>query len=257
MPLEQASLVYVNYTAKVKDTGEAIESTLEETAKKLGIHDPEKRYEPKLISVGEGWVLSGLDEEIKKMDVAEKKTVELLPKKAFGERDPTKLRMVPLRKFGEKASELSAGDQVEIDNRVATVKFIGSGRVQVDFNHRLAGKTLIYEVEVLRKLDTDDEKLKGLILRRFPGEGEKLKFSMKDSSVEIEISEEDFLVEGLQIIKRGIANDVFHFLPSIEIVTFAEKYASKKPKAEEKPKEEQAPEQEVKQQVEATAEAKS
>ena len=37
MPFEKGTLVYVNYTAKVKDTGEPIETTVEEEAKKLDI----------------------------------------------------------------------------------------------------------------------------------------------------------------------------------------------------------------------------
>ena len=61
MSFEKGTLIYVNYTAKVKDTGEAIESTVEEEAKKLNIYDPERRYEA-LVSVGEDWVLKGLDE---------------------------------------------------------------------------------------------------------------------------------------------------------------------------------------------------
>ena len=45
-----------------------------------------------------------------------------------------------------------------------------------------------------------------------------------------------FLVEGLQIIKRGIANDVFKFVPGISSLTFVETFKNEKavPKAEEK-----------------------
>ena len=160
MSFEKGTLIYVNYTAKVKDTGEAIESTVEDEAKKLNIYDPERRYEPRLVSVGEDWVLKGLDEEIAKMDTGERKTVELSPEKAWGERDPTLLRMIPIRKFGEKADEMRVGDVVEVDNRLGVVRFIGSGRAQVDFNHRLAGKTLVYDVEIVSKVETDEQKIR-------------------------------------------------------------------------------------------------
>lgn len=229
MPLEKASLVYTNYTAKVKDTGEAIETTLEEEAKKLNILDSGRKYEPRLIAVGEGWVLAGLDDEIKKMDVGQKRVVELTPAKAFGERDPTQLRMVPIRKFGEKAGELTVGDSVEVDNRIGIVRFIGSGRAQVDFNHRLAGKTVTYDIEVTKKLETDEEKLRGLINRRFAGEGEKVKFSLSETGLEVDIPEDLFLEEGLQIIKRGISNDVFKFTPRVKSLTFVEKFSAKEP----------------------------
>jgi len=232
MSLEEGSLIYVNYTARVKDTGEAIETTVEEEAKKLRILDSERKYGARLVAVGEGWVLAGLEEEIKKMKVGERKEIELPPAKAFGERDPTKVRMIPIRKFGEKASELDVGDTVEVENRLGTVRFIGSGRAQVDFNHRLAGKTLTYELEVMKKLEADEDKILALIERRLPGEAEKLKILREASELVVEIPEELFLLEGLQIIKRGIANDVSRFVKGVGDVTFKERYLAKKVEVE-------------------------
>lgn len=235
MAFEKGTLIYVNYTAKVKDTGEAIESTVQDEAKKLNIYDPERRYEARLVSVGEEWVLKGLDEQIATMEPGDRKTVELSPEKAWGERDPTLLRMVPIRKFGEKAGELRVGDAVEVDNRVGLVRFIGSGRAQVDFNHRLAGKTLVYDVEVVSKVETDEQKVRSLIKRRFPGElGDKIAFTQKDATVEIEVPEEAFMAEGLQVIKRGVSNDIVHFLPEVKKVKFEEVYERRGGAAAEK-----------------------
>ncbi|HUH99835.1 MAG TPA: FKBP-type peptidyl-prolyl cis-trans isomerase [Nitrososphaerales archaeon] len=237
MPFSKGTLVYVNYTAKVKDTGEPIETTVEDQAKKLDIYDADRRYEPRLVAVGEEWVLKGLDEEIAKMEVGEKKTAELPPDRAWGGRDPTLMRMVPLRKFGDKADEMRVGDEVEIDNRVAVVRFIGSGRAQIDFNHKLAGKTLIYDIEAVRTVEPGEDTIRSLMKRRFPGEGEKLPFAQKDGEVDVTIPDEALLVEGLQFIKRGIANDILHFVPEVKKITFTEVYPRKedaKPKAAEK-----------------------
>jgi peptidylprolyl isomerase len=236
MPFEKGTLVYVNYTAKVKDTGDAIETTREDDAKKLDIYDQDRRYEPRLVAIGEEWVLKGLDEEIAKMDVGEKKTAELPPDRAWGGRDPTLLRMVPLRKFGDKADELRVGDEVEIDNRVAVVRFIGSGRAQVDFNHRLAGKTLIYDIEVVRKVEPGEDTIRSVMKRRFPGEGEKLQFNQSGGDVDVTIPDEALLVEGLQFIKRGIANDILHFVPEVGKVTFTEVYPRKQEAGKSKEK---------------------
>jgi peptidylprolyl isomerase len=228
MPFEKGTLIYVNYTAKVKDTGEAIESTVADEAKKLNIYDSERTYAPRLVSVGEDWVLKGLDEEIAKMDTGERKTVELAPERGWGTRDPTLLRMIPLRKFGERADDLRVGDQVEVDNRLGVVRFLGSGRTQVDFNHRLAGKTLVYDVEIVSKVDGDQDKIRALIKRRFPGEvGEKMEFANEGGDVKIEVPEAAFMVEGLQVIKRGVANDVVHFIPTATAVRFEEVYAKR------------------------------
>jgi FKBP-type peptidyl-prolyl cis-trans isomerase SlyD len=236
MPLEKGSLIFANYTAKVKDTGEVIETTLEDEAKKLNVHDATRKYEPRLIAVGEGWVISGLDEQIARMDVGDKKEIEIQPEKAFGLRDPTQVRMIPLRKFGEKADEMTVGDTVEADNRVGLVRFIGSGRAQVDFNHRLAGKSIVYQFEVVKKLEGAEEKVRALIDRRFGPEGAKVSFKLGTGSVEVDIPEDLYLLEGLQIIKRGTSTDVFKFVPSVTEVTFVEKYPNKKPQPKEAPK---------------------
>jgi len=255
MPFTKGTLVYVNYTAKVKDTGEPIETTVEDEAKKLDIYDADRRYEPRLVAVGEEWVLKGLDEEISKMDVGEKKTAELPPDRAWGGRDPTLMRMVPLRKFGDKADELRVGDEVEIDNRVAVIRFIGSGRAQVDFNHKLAGKTLVYDIEALRKVEPGEDTIRSLMKRRFPGEGEKLAFTQNEGEVDVSVPDEAFLVEGLQFIKRGIANDILHFVPDVKKVTFTEVYPRKEEAAKAKGKQ-ASPEASAEAKPEPTAEKK-
>ncbi len=235
MTFEKGALIFANYTARVKDTGEGIESTLESEAKRLKIYEDARKYEPRLVAVGEGWLISGLDAEVAKLSVGDKKEIELSPEKAFGNRDPTQLRMIPLRKFGEREHELTVGDSVEVDNRVGIIRFIGSGRAQVDFNHRLAGKSIIYDFEVLKQVDSDEDKVRALIDRRLAGEGNKATFEMSGGALTVSIPEDLFLVEGLQIIKRGIANDVFKFVPSATALTFTEKFSNEKatPKKEE------------------------
>jgi len=237
MAFEKGALIFANYTARVKGTGEGIESTVEEEAKKLKVYEESRKYGPRLVAVGEGWLISGLDAEVAKLSVGDKKEIELSPEKAFGVRDPTQLRMIPLRKFGEREHELSVGDSVDIDNRVGIVRFIGSGRAQVDFNHRLAGKSIIYDFEVLKTVDTDDDKVAALVDRRLAGEGSKTTVVLADGSLTVTIPEDLFLVEGLQIIKRGIANDVFKFVPSLTTLTFLEKFNNQKPQPKkEEPK---------------------
>jgi peptidylprolyl isomerase len=229
MTLDKGALIFANYTAKVKDTGEAVETTLEDEAKKLNIHDATKRYGPRLIAVGEGWLISGLDDTVKEMEVGQRKEIELPPERAFGKRDPTQTRMIPVRKFGDKARDLAVGDSIEVDNRVGIVRFIGSGRAQVDFNHRLAGKSIVYDFEVLSRVETDDDKVRALVDRRFAGEGSKVTFSRKGEDLQVEIPSDLFLTEGLQIIKRGISNDVFKFVPTTTSLTFVEKFVNEKP----------------------------
>ena len=150
--MKPGSLILLNYTTKIKETGEVIETTWEDVAKSSKLYKEGAKYRPILVAVGKGWVLKSLDEELLKLNVGERKTIELPPEKAFGPRDPAKIKVIPLRKFGDKAKDLHVGDEVEIDNRIGTVISIGSGRVQVDFNDRLAGKTIIYDVEIVKEI---------------------------------------------------------------------------------------------------------
>jgi FKBP-type peptidyl-prolyl cis-trans isomerase SlyD len=245
MPLENGSLILVDYTAKVKDTNEVFDTTQEEQAKKTNFYDPTHKYEPRLVSIGEGWVLKGLDEALSNANVSDKLNVEVPPEKGFGKRDDSKIRMIPQRKLGDKAHEVGVGDEIELDSRRAIVRYVGSGRIQVDFNHRFAGKTLLYDVNVLKKLDSDKERVVALLKRRMGLDESKLQIDLTSSNLEIVLPEDAYLAEGLQIVKRAVANDIFKFVPAIKNVKFIETYsAPPEDKKDEQPK------------VEATAEAK-
>jgi peptidylprolyl isomerase len=226
MPLEKGSLILLDYTAKIKDNGNIIETTIEEDAKKSGIHDPSRRYEPKLISVGEGWVLKGLDEVLFSANEGDRINVEIPPDKGFGERDPSKIRMIPQRKLGEKADEISIGDEVEMEKRKGIVRYIGSGRVQLDFNHRYAGRVLLYDINVVKQILVDDEKVRSLMKRWIPLTDDKIQFETKGPVLELTLPQETFLLDGIQIIKGAVSNEIFKYIPSIKTVRFIEEHVN-------------------------------
>jgi peptidylprolyl isomerase len=241
MPLEKGSLILLDYTAKIKDTDNIIETTIEEDAKKSGTHDPSRRYEPRLISVGEGWVLKGLDEALFSVNEGDRTNVEISPDKGFGERDPGKIRMIPQRKLGDKADEISIGDEVEIEKRKGIVRYVGSGRVQLDFNHRYAGRVLLYDINVVKKIQTDEEKIRSLTRRWIPLKDDKIQFETKGSVLELILPEETFLLDGIQIIKGAVSNEIFKYVPSVKTVRFVEEHINheniqKESKAEEQEK---------------------
>jgi peptidylprolyl isomerase len=263
MPLEKGSLVLVDYTAKVKDTNDIFDTTREEEAKKTNFYDPTHKYEPRIVSIGESWVLKGLDEALSNANVGDKLNIEVPPEKGFGKRDDSKIRMIPQRKLGDKADEVGVGDEIEIDNRRAIVRYIGSGRIQVDFNHRFAGKTLLYDANVLKKLDSDSEKVSALVKRRMGVDENKLQVNLAVPNLEIQLPEDTYLAEGLQIVKRAVANDIFKFVPTVKNIKFIESYQAPPPteqkKDEQSQQQQQQPQQEQQQEpskVEATAEAK-
>jgi len=228
MTFQKGTLLLIDYTAKVKDTNEVFETTKEDDAKSNSIHDANMKYQPRLVSVGESWVLKGLDDALLNTNAGDKLTVEVPPEKGFGTRDTGKVRMIPLRKLGEDAEKISVGDAIEVDERTGIVRFIGSGRVQVDFNHRFAGKTILYDVNVIKSLDTDNDKIMGLLKRRLPVDDSKLQFKLNGTDLDITMPEETFLAEGLQVIKRAIVNDIFKFISKLEKINFIEGYKNTK-----------------------------
>jgi len=240
MVFQKGTLILVDYTAKVKDTNEVFETTRETDAKSNSIFDANVKYQPRLISVGESWVLKGLDDALLNAKSNDKLTVEVPPEKGFGTRDTGKVRMIPLRKLGDDAEKVSVGDTISLDDRTGIIRFIGSGRVQVDFNHRFAGKTILYDVDVLKSLDTDQDKIMGLLKRRFPLDDSKLKFEIKGTELDIIIPEEATMMEGLQVVKRAIANEILKFVTKLDKINFIEAYNRVKPQekpAEQKPAE--------------------
>lgn len=230
MVLEKGSLILAHYTARVKDTGELVETTREEDAKKAGVYDPTKRYEPRLIALGERWVLEGLDEALQAANVGDKLTVELPPERAFGERDPNKVRLIPLRKFGDRAADLRVGEMVEMDDKIGIIRAIGSGRAQVDFNHRLAGKTIVYDVDIIKKLEEDRAIITALIKRRIPVDEEKLSFTIRAGELRVRLPSDVYLLEGIQITKRAVSSDIFKYVKGVKKVVFLEEYEAPQPK---------------------------
>ena len=239
MTFDKGSLILVDYTAKVKDTEEVFDTTIEEDAKKYSIFEQNVKYQPKLVSIGEVSypVLKGLDEGLAKTSVGEKLTVEVTPDKGFGERDPSKVRMIPIRKLGEDAEKVSVGDTIEIDNKRGIIRFIGSGRVQVDYNHKYAGKTILFDVNVKQSLDSENDKIDGILKNRLPVENSKIVFDLNDKDVSVTIPEEILRADGLQIMKHFIQLDIFKFIPNLEKISFVEIHSNKQAKKSSETKE--------------------
>jgi peptidylprolyl isomerase len=245
LTFDKSSLILIDYVAKVKDTDEVFDTTIEEDAKKYSIYESDVKYQPKLVSIGEISypVLKGLDEALAKTAVGDKLTVEVSPDKGFGERDSKKVRMIPIRKLGEDAEKVSIGDSIEIDDKRGIIRFIGSGRVQIDYNHRYAGKTILYDVNVIKSLDSENDKIDGILKNRMPVENSKIEFTINEKQASITIPEEIFRADGLQIIKHFIQVDIFKFVSSLEKVNFVETHQKKQTQTKKpEQKEEKAPE---------------
>jgi len=241
MPFKKGDFILMDYVARVSETGEVFDTTMEEAAKHGGLYKEGGIYEPTLVVVGEEWVLKALDDSLVGLDLEITSKIEIPPEKAFGNRDPEKLKRYSLRRLTSQGITPKVGMRLEVDRRLATVRTMGAGRVLLDFNPPLAGKTLVYEVTVRKRIGKVKEKIKALIHRRIP-QVDISKFSLETerNQITVSIPEEAFYVEGLQIAKRGIFIDIQKFFPQKKTVKFIESF--RKPEtAEEQPSSEETP----------------
>ena len=238
MTFQKGDFILIQYTAKVKETGEVFDTTVEETAKKEHLQKEGEIYEPKLVVIGEGWVLKTLDESLATMEPNTPTTVEISPDKAFGPRDPEKVKQVHMKKLAEKGINPALGMRIEFGGKNAVIRSIGAGRVLLDFNPPLAGKTLVYDVTVNKKLETPEERIGAIIHRRIPVVEEgKFKFAITNKTLTVDMPEDTFYLEGVQIAKRGIVNDIQKFFPDMEETKFVDTFvAPPKPAKPEEPK---------------------
>jgi FKBP-type peptidyl-prolyl cis-trans isomerase 2 len=179
------------------------------------------------IIVGVNYTLKGIDKALLTMNVGEKRTIEVLPEDGFGNRNEKLIRLVPLNEFKKHNTDPIPGMVVEADNMRGKVLSVSGGRVNVDFNHPLSGKTLVYDLEIKKLLEDIESKVAALV-KMYTSMDEKVKIATFEKDIEIELPP---LINSLY--KKKIADDIMRFL-GFEKVKFVEVF--EKPK--EVPKEE-------------------
>ncbi|MDH5807222.1 MAG: FKBP-type peptidyl-prolyl cis-trans isomerase [Candidatus Methanomethylicaceae archaeon] len=223
MPIKNGDFILLDYVLKIKDTGEIFDTTIEEEAKNANIHNPENTYEPRLVVVGQGWVIKGIEEALIDMEEGGEKLIEIPPEKAFGERDPSKVRIIPAKELTKQGITPRPGARIELGGAIAIIRSVGSGRVTIDFNHPLSGRTIIAKI-IVRKILTDTiEKIRELIHMRIRGiPKEKFIISLIGNMISIEMPEETFMSEDIRFAKKGIVKDISKFFSDITSVQFIE-----------------------------------
>ncbi len=238
MPIAEKDLVYVDYVGMVKESGEVFDTTLEGEAREAGVFRPDQIYEPMLVAIGDGWLVKGLDEALVGREVGQEFEEEVPPEKGFGGRDPKKIVLYTRRKLLEAGikEDIYPGMVVNVKGLPAVVRTSSGGRSLLDFNPPLAGKTLQYKVWIRSICETIDEKIRALVERRYIKLAEKKKLynlRKKSKVLKINISEGEMYVQEIQLVKKGIASDVFKYVPGIERVQFVEEIVKPAPLEEE------------------------
>lgn len=118
----------------------------------LEIDNTRSRTEPVELTLGDGNLLEGFEKALLGLRAGDRRTVHLPPEDAFGPWNPDNIQTFDTVKFGDRP-ELN--QVVEFEDKAKTtlagvVKSVNDDVTEVDFNHPLAGRNVVFEVEIAR-----------------------------------------------------------------------------------------------------------
>ncbi len=172
--MNKGDIVYLDYDVLIKESGEYYKTTREDVAKDNELYDEKGHYGARAIIVGNGFESAGFDAALLEMDVGEEKEVEVGEDEGHGKRDAKLIELVPMRtvlkqpQFKEGDSYPMPGMPIKIGDRQGYIRTVGAGRVRVDYNHPLAGKSLIYKIKIERTTETDVDKISAIFDMYYP-----------------------------------------------------------------------------------------
>ena len=225
MSFSEGDFVKIEYNLWRSADGQLMRTTDKKLAEEKEIFNEEASYTPQLIILGKDNSIKTLSVAIKEMSVGEKKVLELEPKEAFGERDPELVRIMPISDFRKKDIEPRPGMQIDIDGVIATIKSVNSGRVMVDANNILAGEKVRYEIKVVGKADTEDEKMRALAERYLL---DPLHVSVREGVAKITFGPKTKINGEYFINKAYLVNDVLEYMKEVRKVEVTEEYERRK-----------------------------
>ena len=149
-------MIKISFTGRELLEGRIFDTTQAEEAKKENAFDPDRKYEPMTIILGENEMLPKVEEALSGMKEGEKKTVKLTSVESFGDRNSKFVVVMPLKSFIDQKINPVPGLIIrgEINGTVQAgkVQSVSGGRVRVDFNHPLAGREIEYEVKIEKEV---------------------------------------------------------------------------------------------------------
>lgn len=109
--------------------------------------------DPATLTLGDGSLTEGLELALYGLKVGDKQTLLLEAEQAFGIRDEGKIQIMPCGDFPddmELEPGLVVGFEAPSGTEVAGIILeADENEVKVDFNHPLAGKDVVFKVEIL------------------------------------------------------------------------------------------------------------
>jgi FKBP-type peptidyl-prolyl cis-trans isomerase 2 len=138
MRIKAGKIVTLDYTLCLEN-GDEVEST--------------SGRSPFEFTCGEGNIIHGLEKGLLGLEMGDKKTITVIPAEAYGERNPEAMRTIGKEQF-PAGMRLEVGESYSTrDKQGQTVVFaisdIDGDTVTIDFNHHLAGKTLVFDITIV------------------------------------------------------------------------------------------------------------
>jgi FKBP-type peptidyl-prolyl cis-trans isomerase 2 len=231
--IEKGDIVWLEYdawTVNPNGTLTLFDTTHDEIAKKEGKFDEKKVYIEQPAVVGRGRLFEGLESALIGAKIGEVKEVLIPSEKAAGARDPRLVELRTEREFLRQEINPDVGMEVSISGKHGIVTAVSAGRVRVDFNNPLAGKTLKYVVRVTRKAKTPEERVRAVIDMDY-GLAEQFKIRLNDGTADIQLPDVCKTDEKWFVSKFRVVADLRE-LTDLKTIRFLEEYEKKEPKAE-------------------------
>ena len=244
MAIKNGDFVRINFTGKEKENEEIIDTTYEERAHEADIFEENKTYKPSPIVVSGNHLLPAIDEAIIDLDAGDSKTVEVDSDNGFGPRDPKAIQLIPMKEFNKQGMTPYPGMRISAEGGEGRILTVNGGRVKVDFNHPLAGKDLIYEVEITEIIDDVNDKIKSMI---------ELHYSNPNVDIENTIIEIDDGVASIQLDEMAkfdqqsymdvtfarfkIAKDIWENIEEVTKVNFVDSFEKREESEDEEDEE--------------------
>ncbi len=153
MTVEKGDMVTVDFVCSVE--GKVIDTSLKRVAQEAGIFSLKREYAPLQFKIGESNVVAGFEEALIGMQAGEMKEVSVLPEKAYGLKDPKRVKNFPKGMFEKMGMKLEEGNAIIIRTPKgeipAKVMGLSEDEVSLDLNHVLAGKTLQFRIYLQEK----------------------------------------------------------------------------------------------------------
>ncbi len=217
--MKDGDFIQIDYVGKVVESGEIFDLTKEDLAKEKGLHNPDLKYGPIPVIIGANFVVKGLDNGLKEMQIGNKKTITIKPEDAFGERDARFVKLVQLAEFKKQGITPYPGMPVTISRLTGRVTSLSGGRVRVDFNHPLAGKVIEYEVEIKNQITGLKEKVDAVLNFYLKLKENDATITVNKETVEINIK-----VEASKFVKKTVADTIKKWISEIKKVRFVDEY---------------------------------